>query len=414
VAHSGCLDSENIQYSVSPLSVFNGDIVLAERKPDGGMYLFLGDFTGHGLPAAIGAMPLAEIFYGMTKKGFSITEILIEINTKLTRILPVQFFCCAAMVDLDFVEKTSRVFVAGLPPLYLWRDKEHKIEKIDSNSVPLGVMSRGSFKPSLQNRPMGDGDRIFLWSDGIIESRAKDGSMFGEQRLESLFEQNKPAEQLFQSILDSVDQFMLGGERDDDITLVSAKMVDIDVLADDVVEEQNKVLGGPLEWNLQYELKSQSLRDFNPLPLVLQIVTEVDGLKNFSGQLYTLLAELYSNALEHGVLGLDSNLKSSGEGFAQYYALRKERLDNLKDGFVKVVLSHESLNDGKGGRLRISFEDSGPGFDYKQALDNDHKTQGYCGRGVPLIKTICEDFYYEGSGNIVHAVIQWPHLESGT
>ncbi|MDO7643675.1 MAG: fused response regulator/phosphatase, partial [Reinekea forsetii] len=101
VAHSGCLDLANISHSLSPLSVFNGDTVLAERKPDGGLHLFLGDFTGHGLPAAIGAMPLAEIFYGMTAKGFAMEEVLREINSKLRGILPVGVFCCGCFVELN-------------------------------------------------------------------------------------------------------------------------------------------------------------------------------------------------------------------------------------------------------------------------------------------------------------------------
>src|SRR5690606_40932182 len=66
VAHSGCLDAPNIRYMQSPYALFNGDLLLAAYKPSGGMHVMLGDFTGHGLPAAIGAMPLAELFYGMT------------------------------------------------------------------------------------------------------------------------------------------------------------------------------------------------------------------------------------------------------------------------------------------------------------------------------------------------------------
>ena len=38
------------------------------------MHVLLGDFTGHGLPAAVGAMPLAEVFYGMTAKGYGLPE----------------------------------------------------------------------------------------------------------------------------------------------------------------------------------------------------------------------------------------------------------------------------------------------------------------------------------------------------
>lgn len=64
VAHSGCLNASNVRYLQSPLALFNGDLLLAAYKPSGGMHVLLGDFTGHGLPAAIGAMPLAEVFYG--------------------------------------------------------------------------------------------------------------------------------------------------------------------------------------------------------------------------------------------------------------------------------------------------------------------------------------------------------------
>lgn len=91
IAHSGCLDAQNIKYMLSPLAVFNGDLLLAARKPSGGMYVLLGDFTGHGLPAAIGALPMAEIFYGMAAKGYDLRVILRELNLKLKTILPAGF-----------------------------------------------------------------------------------------------------------------------------------------------------------------------------------------------------------------------------------------------------------------------------------------------------------------------------------
>ncbi|MDQ7050962.1 MAG: response regulator [Enterobacterales bacterium] len=72
IVHRGSLESDNINYHLSPMSIFNGDLMLAAELPMGGMRLMLADFTGHGLPAAIGAMPASEIFYGMTAKGFSI------------------------------------------------------------------------------------------------------------------------------------------------------------------------------------------------------------------------------------------------------------------------------------------------------------------------------------------------------
>ena len=88
VAHSGCLSAPNIRYLQSPYALFNGDLLLAAFTPAGDMHVLLGDFTGHGLPAAVGAMPLAEVFYGMTAKGYGLSETLREMNAKLKRILP--------------------------------------------------------------------------------------------------------------------------------------------------------------------------------------------------------------------------------------------------------------------------------------------------------------------------------------
>ena len=74
VAHSGCISAPNIRYLQSPYALFNGDLLLAAYTPAGDMHVLLGDFTGHGLPAAVGAMPLAEVFYGMTAKGYGLAR----------------------------------------------------------------------------------------------------------------------------------------------------------------------------------------------------------------------------------------------------------------------------------------------------------------------------------------------------
>lgn len=54
IAHSGCLSAPNIRYLQSPYALFNGDLLLAAFNPAGDMHILLGDFTGHGLPAAVG------------------------------------------------------------------------------------------------------------------------------------------------------------------------------------------------------------------------------------------------------------------------------------------------------------------------------------------------------------------------
>ena len=64
-------------------------------------------------------MPLAETFYGMTAKGYTSNEILREINAKLKFILPVEMFCCAALLDINLRQGVLRVWNGGLPDGYL-------------------------------------------------------------------------------------------------------------------------------------------------------------------------------------------------------------------------------------------------------------------------------------------------------
>lgn len=97
-------------------------------------------------------------------------------------------------------------------------------------------------------------------------------------------------------------------------------------------------VSSPLDWSVSFEFRAETLKHFNPLPHVLQLLLEVHDLRARGGALYTVLAELYSNALEHGVIGLDSTMKSDTAGFARYYQERVSRLQALRDGYVRLHL----------------------------------------------------------------------------
>lgn len=404
IAHTGCLDASNVRYFLSPLAVFNGDVIVAAIRPSGSMMVLLGDFTGHGLPAAIGAMPLASSFYGMVQKGFSMVDILREVNQKLKQILPIGVFCCATIVDMNFVKGKIKIWNGGLPDCYIHRAQTGEVETVRSTHLPLGVLDNMSFKDDCQHIEMDIGDRLYMWSDGIIESRNNAGEMFGEDRLRELFTSPDSGTAVFDSILDAVHDYS-EGERDDDLSLIELTMVDPDAVNNKSLDYEPQRYGGMLEWSLDLELKPSTFRMFDPLPLLLNILVEVPGLRSHSGNLYTILAELYSNALEHGVLGLDSSWKQTPEGFARYYEERKKRVNVLEEGYVQFKLDHQV--QAEGGALTIRVSDSGAGFQHEANINNNHKSEGYSGRGIPLIRTLCDSLRYIGKGNQVEAVFRW-------
>ena len=409
VAHQGCLSAPNIRHVLSPLAVFNGDVLLAAFRPGGGMFVLLGDFTGHGLSAAIGAMPLAQTFYGMAEKGFSLADVVKELNRKLKEVLPIGIFCCATMVHLDFVEKTVEVWNGGLPDGFVYRAETKELIPIKSFNLPLGVLSSREFNANPKVFKMANNDRFFMWSDGILEATNDRGEMYGEQRLMQIF-QHSAASELFDEINGSVHRFIGSRERSDDISLAEVRMVDPMELGDMITEIGAGALQGPRDWKLDYELHPDTLRDFNPLPLLLHILMEIPGLRPQSGQLYTILAELYSNALEHGVMGLDSELKNSADGFYEYYRQRSQRLLEITDGFVRITMQYKG--DDFGGVLTFRVKDSGKGFNFESDMADIESSNGYSGRGIALLRSMCRRVQYFAPGNEVEVEFAWTHMSN--
>ncbi len=403
VAHSGCLSASNIRYLQSPYAVFNGDLLLAAFKPSGGMHVLLGDFTGHGLPAAIGAMPLAEVFYGMTAKGYSLAEILREVNAKLKRILPRGVFCCATLLNLSFQRRVVEVWTGGLPDGYLQRISSGERTPLVSRHLPLGVLEPEVFDDSCEIYPLELGDRLFLLSDGVLEACNSAGQLFGEDRLLAVFAANRQPDLLFEEIQQALSGFR--GEAQDDVSMVEVCLVEADVLPRSPLAFTGNGHSSPLDWSASFEFRAQTLRRFNPLPFLLQLLLEVQGLRAQGGALYSVLAELYSNALEHGVLGLDSAIKCDATGFANYYRERSVRLASLSEGYVRFHL--ELLPEPGGGRLIVRVEDSGQGFDVRRVLEQQRVADSLCGRGLSLVQQLTEHCVWPDDGRGVSVEFSW-------
>ncbi|MFT5451739.1 MAG: CheY-like chemotaxis protein [Enterobacterales bacterium] len=404
IAHSGNLEQPNIKHILSPMSVFNGDLLLCARTPSGNTHIMLGDFTGHGLPAAIGAMPVAEIFYGMTIKGFTILDIITEINSRLNLILPVGVFCCATACDINYREQSITLWTGGLPDSYILRPGVGLIETIKSSHLPLGVLSPENFRLETSVIRFEDNDKLYIFSDGILEAESPTGAMFGDQRVLDLIAEEGSDDDLFAKLLEEVNIFCETDAQSDDLTLIEYSFNKA-ILGEKELEHsglKNKIR--PLDWALQYELRADTLRSFDPLPLVLQILMECPGLNPYRGRVFTILAELYSNALDHGVLGLNSSLKQSAEGFSDYYNLRKEKLDILDSGFVKIIMEH--LPSETGGDLTIEVIDSGKGYDFTAKADSENALSG---RGIGLIRSLCKSVEYIDGGRHAKVVFQWKY-----
>ncbi|AFJ58978.1 MAG: fused response regulator/phosphatase [Pseudomonadales bacterium RIFCSPLOWO2_12_60_38] len=407
VAHSGCINAApNIRYLQSPYALFNGDLLLAAYTPSGDMHVLLGDFTGHGLPAAIGAMPLAEVFYGMTAKGYGLTQTLREMNAKLKRILPVDMFCCATLLCLSAQRRAVEVWNGGMPEGYVHEVATGRRTPLMSRHLPLGVLSAEAFDDSTEVWPMALGDRVFLLSDGVLDTADANDQLFGAERLQQVFAANREPDRLFEDIEQALAAFR--GQARDDVSMVEITLQAGQPLraAEPMYADSGRSC--PLDWSVSFEFRAQTLRTYNPLPYLLQLLLEIHGLRAQSGALYSVMAELYSNALEHGVLGLDSRLKRDAQGFAQYYRQRHERLAQLDSGYVRVHV--QVVPTDKGGKLTLRLEDSGQGFDVEQELARPVDIDRLSGRGLSLVRQLSSAVGWSDGGRTVCVEFCWAAL----
>lgn len=383
-----------------PVGMFSGDLLVYERGPTGQLQVMLGDFTGHGLAAAIGVIPVSDIFFSMTKKGFGIMDIAYEINRKLNRILPTGHFCAASLISIDREREGVEIWNGGLPPVLVIGDNGTVIRRVHSSKLPLGVVGAQDFDAQTEVLTIQEAHSILIYSDGLTEATNNNGEMFGDAGLEKAINFATSTADMFQCIKERISDFIGDRPTTDDISLVE---VQCHALFDDYLSGTKHALGDSLAstWSLEVNLNSDTLKKVDPLPFFMNWLIQTHLPESQRMHIYTILAELINNAVDHGLLKLDSSTKSSPEGFETYYTRRRDLMDQLSSGSLTVRINQSPV---LGGRLiKIAIQDTGNGFDFDRvysSLDNNAKSFG---RGIALVRSLCSKLTYQGCGNCVEA-----------
>ena len=395
----------NVNFRFSPMTMFNGDIVLVAPSPSGGVYIILGDFTGHGLSAAIGCLPVADIFYAMASKQASVGDIASEVNKRLHAILPSNMFFCAVIIELNHSGDRLSIWSGGINDILLVNPAGKLYNRLGGQHMPMGILSENEFDNTIRVIKPPLGTRLYAYSDGVIETHSPTSELYGEDRLEALFD--LPCDDRVAQIFDSIEAFRDGEAQDDDISIV-------ELLCQPVVHSHSDSLvlapvGSSqimsLPWHISLQLDANHLREYEVVPQLLQVIVNIHGLSMHQDLIYTILTELYNNAVEHGILRLNSAAKRSVDGFSAYYEERAVRLKNLNSGQLVFELAVKPGVGGDVNRLVFSFTDDGPGFDYQkfQRANEDVDNLSF-GRGLTLASSLCDKLQYSKSGRRVEVV----------
>lgn len=386
-----------------PADTFSGDLLCAARGPGEVLNVMLADAAGHGLSAALSAMPLTQAFYSMTAKGFPLASIAEELNRKLKAILPADRFVAATLASVDVRNQTVEVWNGGNPDAaFLTLDGKVSMQWASSHP-PLGIQPPALFSGETETVVFHEPGQLVLCSDGLVEAEDGEGRWLGLAGTLGLLAAASPERRL--AALRAGLESHLGGRRARDD--ISCMLVQVPIERRRAVRVSTPVpvhRGGVAEWRLALSFSAPELRYLDVVPAVVGFMTQVEALKPHQGSLFLVISELFNNALDHGLLGLDSSTKNLVGGWEIYLQHRAERLAELAAGSISLsFLLHEEAGRAV---LDIDVADSGAGFDHEEwrrradALADDSRTHG---RGLMLVRGLCAELKFSGAGNRVRA-----------
>lgn len=188
------------------------DYVLSENGQAG---LLIADVSGHGVPAALIASMVKLAAAAQRNHASDPARFLLGMNTALYRNTQNQFVT-AAYVFLDSQSRELRYSAAGHPPMLLLRGG--RVIEVQENGLFLGAFELATYAAAIHR--LEDGDRLLLYTDGLVEACNAGGEFFGREGLSVALRKTTGStpDEAADLILSAVQKWSVN--QDDDLTLI--------------------------------------------------------------------------------------------------------------------------------------------------------------------------------------------------
>lgn len=194
--------------------------------PEGKWGIFIADVSGHGTPAAVFMAVTHCIAHTHPGPPAAPGKVLEYINHHLAAHYTSlsEAFVTAFYAVYDPSEKMLYYSSAGHNPPRLKRCQDGSLLALDEvGGLPLGIQQETRYHVARQQLQMGD--QIIFYTDGITEAHNPRDELFGTERLDRSLENCAlEAQALLDAVLQSVDEFSEGRARDDDRTMIVARV----------------------------------------------------------------------------------------------------------------------------------------------------------------------------------------------
>ncbi|MCZ6835707.1 MAG: SpoIIE family protein phosphatase, partial [Planctomycetota bacterium] len=221
-----------------PCDELGGDLLNVVRVDDRNMVIYVADVSGHGVASSLlsvamhrslslrAGQPSLIATPNTDASGYTMTppaEVLQQLNEMFPMRSNGGHFITAMYGVLDLSSGLLNYSMAGHPgPLLIRRGESPMM--FDHPSFPIGVVDDGDYQTiQFQFKP---GDRLTLFSDGLIEAMNMENDLFGSDRLGVAFDHdpNTGLESMIDQAIQEISTWQAGRSFDDDLSVLAVEM----------------------------------------------------------------------------------------------------------------------------------------------------------------------------------------------
>ena len=175
----------NFAHHFEPSSRLGGDFWEVIPLSDTKLAVYICDFSGHGVSAALNTFRLHALITQMDKINIEIpASAMIMMNSQLLNLLPRGQFATFFLAVIDLEHDKMVYSAAGVPKPFLFTGD--KLNLINADGMPLGVSKQAQYHNYQIDFPKGA--KLMLYSDALTESPNKDGERLEEEGFSKLAE----------------------------------------------------------------------------------------------------------------------------------------------------------------------------------------------------------------------------------
>jgi HAMP domain-containing protein len=221
------IEGLDISAGIIPATEIGGDMYDFLSMEDR-LVMYVGDVTGHGVPAGIMSSIANALFFGYSGEK-DLKKIISDVNRVMKAKSMTNMFMTLCLAEWHKKDKKFRFINAGHEQIIHYKAKDKTTEVISAKGIALGMVPEIEKLVEVHDIDFQVGDVIVMYTDGIPEAWKNEKELYGMDRLvyavNNFGQHLETALAIKEAILSDVEQFVQGHAQMDDITVMVIRRV---------------------------------------------------------------------------------------------------------------------------------------------------------------------------------------------